>query len=129
MKRSAPAGLRRCAGTEARRLTARSSQRGLVEFTAGLVLRRAIAYLVALLLGAGAVLWLFYQQDMAEHAACLAGISKAVRNSIRGGRLREQGQGAPVLIIHGAGGFRPRARMVGPLAEHGFRLIAPSRFG
>ena len=40
------------------------------------------------------------------------------------------GKGAPVLVLHGAGGgFDQGLHMTAPLAEHGYRLIAPSRFG
>lgn len=41
-----------------------------------------------------------------------------------------KGQGAPVLMIHGTGGgFDQSLDMASPLAEAGYRLIAPSRFG
>jgi pimeloyl-ACP methyl ester carboxylesterase len=40
------------------------------------------------------------------------------------------GNGHPVLAIHGSGGgFDQGLEFVGPLANYGFRLIAPSRFG
>ena len=40
------------------------------------------------------------------------------------------GTGEPILVVHGAaGGFDQALDMAGPLAEHGYRLIAPSRFG
>lgn len=40
------------------------------------------------------------------------------------------GQGEPVLVVHGAGGgFDQSLDMIGPLADDGYRLIAPSRFG
>jgi len=40
------------------------------------------------------------------------------------------GQGRPVLVIHGAaGGFDQGLDMTGALAQHGHRLIAPSRVG
>ncbi len=93
-------------------------------------MRRLLSHLLLLLLGAGAVLWFFYQRDMAEHAARLAAISKTVQTPFGLVESAEQGQGAPVLVIHGSGGgFDQGLEMVGPLSEHGFRLIAPSRFG
>ena len=40
------------------------------------------------------------------------------------------GEGDPVLVIHGTGGgFDQGLEMVGSLADQGYRLIAPSRFG
>lgn len=40
------------------------------------------------------------------------------------------GTGAPVLVIHGAGGgFDQGLEFARPLIDHGFRVIAPSRFG
>jgi pimeloyl-ACP methyl ester carboxylesterase len=40
------------------------------------------------------------------------------------------GRGQPVLVVHGAGGGFDQGLMLGaPLAEHGFRVIAMSRFG
>ena len=40
------------------------------------------------------------------------------------------GSGAPVLVIHGAGGgFDQGLEFAAPLIENGFRVIAPSRFG
>jgi pimeloyl-ACP methyl ester carboxylesterase len=40
------------------------------------------------------------------------------------------GAGLPVLVIHGAGGgFDQGLEFARPLVEHGFKVIAPSRFG
>lgn len=40
------------------------------------------------------------------------------------------GEGAPVLVAHGSGGgYDQSLHMTAPLAEEGFKLIAPSRFG
>ncbi len=81
-------------------------------------------------------------------AALLAVVGLAYRRSIR--RARERvgtgsrlvvtpvgplevaalGDGAPVLAIHGAGGgFDQALEVAGPLARHGFRVVAMSRFG
>jgi hypothetical protein len=40
------------------------------------------------------------------------------------------GEGAPMLIVHGAeGGFDQGIDMTGAMAGHGYQLIVPSRFG
>ena len=41
-----------------------------------------------------------------------------------------KGEGEPILVVHGAGGgFDQALNMTGAMAGHGYRLIAPSRFG
>jgi pimeloyl-ACP methyl ester carboxylesterase len=42
----------------------------------------------------------------------------------------ERGSGPPVLVVHGAGGGFDQGLLLGaPLSEHGYRVIAVSRFG
>ncbi|HWA62041.1 MAG TPA: alpha/beta hydrolase [Caulobacteraceae bacterium] len=71
-----------------------------------------------------------YRFDLARARARLAGKARSLET--RWGRLEYaiEGQGTPLLVIHGAsGGFDQALDMTGALAGKGFRLIAPSRFG
>ncbi len=71
-----------------------------------------------------------YRRDMAHATARLQGRSVVVRSPWGPIEYATIGQGPPVLVIHGSGGgFDQGLEMMGPLAAHGFRLIAPSRFG
>ena len=74
--------------------------------------------------------WLSYQRDIAA----------ARRDAVKGSQVlmtargpieyADRGIGDAVLALHGTGGGWDQALFVtGDLAEHGFRLIAPSRFG
>jgi pimeloyl-ACP methyl ester carboxylesterase len=86
--------------------------------------------LVALLAGAGAAGLFFFKRDMAELERRLAGSSLITETPYGDVEYAIIGEGPPVLAIHGSGGgFDQGLEIIGPLAEHGFQLIAPSRFG
>ena len=62
--------------------------------------------------------------------ARLAGRSDTLETASGTVEYAEAGEGQPVLVVHGAsGGFDPALEMTGALADKGYRLIAPSRFG
>jgi pimeloyl-ACP methyl ester carboxylesterase len=80
---------------------------------------------------AGGTVWRSYSRDMREAEARLAAAGSQVFNS-RFGPMEygTRGEGPPVLAIHGTGGgFDQGLSMLGSLADRGWRLIAPSRFG
>ena len=70
-----------------------------------------------------------YHADITDARARVARSSMAITPC---GRIEYSvtGDGAPVLVIHGAGGGFDQGEALGaPLAASGFRVIAPSRFG
>lgn len=96
--------------------------------------RRRAAWVLPAALGAaalaGAGLWSAYAADMERLHARLEGRSTVVESPYGSIEYALAGHGPPVLAIHGTGGgFDQGLEMVGPLAKHGFQLIAPSRFG
>lgn len=93
-------------------------------------MRRLLIALLAVVLLTGLTVLVLYARDMAAARARLKGHSQSVETPY--GRLEyaTMGQGPDVLVIHGAaGGFDQGLDMTGPLSPHGYRLIAPSRFG
>jgi pimeloyl-ACP methyl ester carboxylesterase len=81
-------------------------------------------------LAGGAAVRRAFRRDLALARARLRGRSSLV--STRFGTLEyaERGAGPPVLMVHGTGGgFDQGLDMSGPLADAGWRVIAPSRFG
>src|SRR5688572_23845387 len=96
--------------------------------------RSRATWISALALGAvafaGAGVWAAYREDMDALRQRLDGRSTVVESPFGAIEYALSGQGPPVLAIHGTGGgFDQGLEMVGPLADHGFQLIAPSRFG
>lgn len=78
--------------------------------------------------GVGAALG--FRRSMARVAALLAGASRTAKTSFGTMEYGTLGEGAPVLVLHGAGGgFNQGLDMTAPLAGKGYRLVAPSRFG
>src|ERR1041385_8455957 len=97
--------------------------------TRGPVLRWGLAGLAVALAAAAIVVSVSYHSDIAD---ARARISRANSVMTPCGRIEyaSAGNGAPVLVIHGAGGGFDQGETLGaPLAQAGFRVIAPSRFG
>jgi 2-hydroxy-6-oxonona-2,4-dienedioate hydrolase len=93
------------------------------------MLRRSLCIL-SLLFVAGLGIFAIFARDLANARARLVGRSSTLATSRGTLEYAEIGQGEPILVIHGAaGGFDQALDMAGGLAEQGFRLIAPSRFG
>lgn len=71
-----------------------------------------------------------FQQDLA--AARLRASAGSRLATTRSGTIEyaQMGQGAPLFVVHGAGGGHDQGLMVArPLADRGFRVTAMSRFG
>ena len=87
----------------------------------------ALASTAALL---AVAVWSAYARDMRAAHARVTGRSTVVQSPYGPIEYAVLGEGPPVLAIHGSGGgFDQSLEMMGPLAERGYRLIAPSRFG
>lgn len=93
-------------------------------------MRKLLRTLPALgLLGAIAV-YAAFRSDMAKADRRLAHRSEVVQTRAGAMEYASVGRGPAVLVIHGAaGGFDQALDMTGALAERGYRVIAPSRFG
>lgn len=71
-----------------------------------------------------------FNHDLGAARQRLAGRSRLVRTRFGQMELAEVGDGPPLLMVHGTGGgFDQALAMASPLVAHGWRLIAPSRFG
>jgi pimeloyl-ACP methyl ester carboxylesterase len=93
-------------------------------------MRRRILCILSVLLASGLGIFALYARDLANARARLVGRSLTMATSFGTLEYAQIGKGEPILVVHGAaGGFDQALDMAGPLAEHGFRLIAPSRFG
>ena len=82
------------------------------------------------LLAVGVGIVVTYARDLANARARLVGRSATLTLSSGTLEYAQAGKGEAILVVHGAaGGFDQALDMAGALAEHGYRLIAPSRFG
>ena len=91
-------------------------------------MQRILFISLAVLLVAG--VYAVFAHDLAAARTRLVGRSKTVETSFGMLEYGEIGEGSPILVVHGAeGGFDQGVDMTGALAGHGYRLIAPSRFG
>jgi pimeloyl-ACP methyl ester carboxylesterase len=71
-----------------------------------------------------------FKLDMWRAKRRLANRSKLMPTTFGAVEYATAGSGEPVLALHGAGGgFDQGLEMTAPLAKHGYRIIAPSRFG
>ncbi|MBL0421883.1 alpha/beta hydrolase [Ramlibacter sp. AW1] len=92
--------------------------------------RGITTFLLAVLVGTGAVVGAAFIRDMREAERRIAGRSHAVATS--SGRLEYAvaGQGPVLLMIHGTGGgFDQGLTFTEAFIRQGHRVIAPSRFG
>jgi pimeloyl-ACP methyl ester carboxylesterase len=93
-------------------------------------MQRILFVILGVLLVAAAGVYAIFAHDLAAARARLIGRSKTVQTSFGTLEYAEMGEGEPVLVVHGAeGGFDQGIDVTGALAGHGYRLIAPSRFG
>ena len=85
---------------------------------------------LAIGLAGGALLAVMFRQDIAAASERLAGRGETVGTALGRVEYAALGQGPPVLVVHGSGGgFDQGIELAGPLADRGFRILAPSRFG
>jgi len=92
---------------------------------------RPVAVLAALLLaGLATLTYTGYQRDIREARQRIATGSRIAHTACGPIEYAEAGAGAPVLVVHGAGGgFDQGLAFAEPLARKGLRVIAMSRFG
>jgi pimeloyl-ACP methyl ester carboxylesterase len=89
------------------------------------------ALVIVLVIGAlgGLLIYMRYRQGIAAHKARIARGSTFAETPCGVIEYAEQGQGQPVLALHGAGGGYDQGLMIADLLGSGYRVIAPSRFG
>jgi pimeloyl-ACP methyl ester carboxylesterase len=86
--------------------------------------------LALLLLVASIWLYILYEGKLRASRQRLRGVSRVAETPCGPIEYAEAGSGAPVLLVHGAGGgFDQGLELGGPLAERGFEVVAMSRFG
>lgn len=84
--------------------------------------------LASFLAGLATALW--YRHDTRRQRTRLKAAGMTAETSFGPIRFAELGDGDPVLVLHGtSGGFDQGLDMTAGLADRGFRLIAPARFG
>lgn len=78
------------------------------------------------------LVWIFavYQRDIGAARRRVSTGSNVVDTRCGPIEYASRGSGPPVLVVHGAGGgFDQGLALGGRLIDHGYRVIAPSRFG
>ena len=85
---------------------------------------------VALLIGLAGAGYRSFSADLAQARAAATRQSLMVLTAVGPMEYATAGQGDPVLVVHGTGGGWDQGLYAAKgLVAHGFRLIAPSRFG
>ncbi len=93
-------------------------------------MRQVLFVVFAVLVVTIAGVYALFMRDMAAARARLAGRSQTLETSFGTLEYAVRGEGEPMLAVHGAaGGFDQALDMTGAVADRGYRLIAPSRFG
>jgi len=80
-------------------------------------------------LGAGAAAYIRYRTEMRAIRAAIEAGGTLAQTSAGPIEYAEEGEGQPLLLIHGAGGGYDQGLLVGRDIGTDFRVIAPSRFG
>jgi 2-hydroxy-6-oxonona-2,4-dienedioate hydrolase len=95
-----------------------------------MTVRRVLLALCLALAAAGIWTYFMFQFDLSASRARLAGASRVIETKSGPIEYAELGEGPVILVVHGAGGgFDQGLELLEPLASHGFRLVAMSRFG
>jgi pimeloyl-ACP methyl ester carboxylesterase len=75
-------------------------------------------------------IWFAYAHDIGAARRRISTGSTVAETKCGPIEYAERGNGPPVLVVHGAGGGFDQGLLLGaPLSEHGYRVIAVSRFG
>src|SRR5689334_11595528 len=92
-------------------------------------IRKLIGIISAAASAAGIVAYAEYRRDM--RAIRSANESGGTIAATKAGPIEyaEQGEGEPLLVVHGAGGGYDQGLLLARDLGDGFRVIAPSRFG
>lgn len=91
--------------------------------------RKLTAILSAGAAGAGLAAYTRYLREMRSIRSAIAAGGTIAQTSAGPIEYAEQGQGEPLLLIHGAGGGYDQGLLIGRDLGDGRRIIAPSRFG
>jgi 2-hydroxy-6-oxonona-2,4-dienedioate hydrolase len=92
--------------------------------------RKALLVAAVVIIGFGAATYARYRPVLEQARARLATGSQIAATRCGPIEYAERGAGAPVLVVHGAGGgFDQALDLADGLAQAGYRVIAPSRFG
>ncbi len=93
-------------------------------------IRMASLIVLGVLLSACVVIGVMYQRDIQAARARIASGSEIAQTACGPIEYATAGEGAPVLVVHGAGGGFDQGLDFGlPLTRLGFRVISMSRFG
>jgi pimeloyl-ACP methyl ester carboxylesterase len=89
-----------------------------------------LVVVLGLVVALTAFIYVSYRRDMKVANARVDSGSSLVSTACGQIEYASVGTGLPVLVIHGTGGgFDQGLEFARPLVEHGFKVIAPSRFG
>jgi len=93
-------------------------------------MRRGATFAIVVLLCTGAIVWIAFSRDIDEATRRMDGRSEVMTTSFGQLEYAAIGTGRPMLMIHGTGGgFDQGLTFTEGLVPHGYRVIAPSRFG
>jgi 2-hydroxy-6-oxonona-2,4-dienedioate hydrolase len=93
-------------------------------------MKRVVLAVLAALLAGAIVIVAAYERDVGAARRRVSTGSLVAETRCGPIEYAERGQGPPVLVVHGAGGGFDQGLVIGGrLGDHGYRVIAPSRFG
>src|SRR5689334_18478261 len=93
-------------------------------------MKRVLLAVLAALFAGSIVIAAAYERDVGAARRRVSTGSLVAETRCGPIEYAERGQGPPVLVVHGAGGgFDQGLALGGRLIDHGYRVIAPSRFG
>jgi pimeloyl-ACP methyl ester carboxylesterase len=75
------------------------------------------------------LVYIRYRNDMRKAYQCISKGSKMIQTEFGPIQYTEFGEGAPMLIVHGAGGGYDQGEYFAKIIGGNYRWIAPSRFG